>query len=104
MFTKINQSQFIDAFRAMGRKDQFSYGALCALFQYMEDTEDNCGEEVELDVVALCCEFTEYSDLAEFNDAYNNGDTDNNYSIEDIESCTTVILISKGESFLVQNF
>jgi hypothetical protein len=104
MFTKINQSQFIDSFRNMGRETQFSYGALVALFHHMEDTEENCGEEVELDVVALCCEFTEYSDLKEFNEAYNNGDTNNNYSIEDIESCTTVILISKGESFLVQNF
>jgi hypothetical protein len=70
----------------------------------MEDTEENCGQEVELDVVALCCEFTEYADLEEFNGVYNNGDTANNFSIEDIESCTTVILIDRGFSFLVQNF
>jgi len=104
MFIKITQNMFIDAFHNMGRKNQFSHGALVALFQHMEDTEENCGEEVELDVIALCCEFTEYADLHEFNEAYNNGDTNNNYSIEDIESCTTVILISKSESFLVQNF
>jgi len=100
MIQTINQSQFIDAFRAMGRETQFSYGALCALFEWLEEIDEN----YDLDVIALCCEFTEYADIEEFNNAYNNGDTDNNYSIEDIESCTTVILISKGESFLVQNF
>ena len=100
MIQTINQSQFIDAFRAMGRKDQFSYNALCALFEYLEEID----EGYDLDVIELCCEYSEYSDLEEFNDAYNNGDADNNYSIEDIESCTTVIPISKGESFLVQNF
>ena len=104
MIQTINQSMFIDAFKAMGRETQFSYGALVALFQYMEDTEDNCGEQVELDVVALCCEFTEYSDLEEFNEAYNNGDTDNNYTIEDIESCTILIPIGNSEAFLIQQF
>jgi hypothetical protein len=104
MFIKITKNMFIDAFHNMGRGNQFSHGALCALFNYMEETEDNCGEEVELDVVALCCEFTEYSDLEEFNEAYNNGDAANNFSIEDIESCTTVIYTGRGFSFLVQNF
>jgi len=100
MIQTINQSQFIDAFRAMGRKDQFSYNALCALFEWLEEID----EGYDLDVIELCCEYTEYADLEEFNDAYNNGDTDNNYSIEDIESCTTVIPVGKTESFLVQNF
>jgi hypothetical protein len=99
MFTKINQSQFIDSFRSMGRETQFSYGALCALFQYMEDTEDNCGEEVELDVIALCCEFTEYASFEEYNREYHNAD-----NMEDVESMTTVIYIDKGESFLIQQY
>lgn len=99
MFTKINQSMFIDSFRSMGRETQFSYGALCALFQYMEDTEDNCGEEVELDVIALCCEFTEYASFEEYNREYHNAD-----NMEDVESMTTVIYIDKGESFLIQQY
>jgi hypothetical protein len=99
MFTKINQSQFIDSFRNMGRETQFSYGALCALFQYMEDIEESCGEELELDVIALCCEFTEYASFEEYNREYHNAD-----NMEDVESMTTVIYIGKGESFLIQQY
>lgn len=48
-------SQFQDAFRRMGRHDQFSYEALKALYAYLEDM----GEDYELDVIGLCCEFSE---------------------------------------------
>lgn len=50
-----NASQFRDAFHQAGRKDQFSYEALGLLFDYLE----NCGSDVELDVIAICCEFSE---------------------------------------------
>ena len=90
---------FIDAFHKMGREKQFSYAALCALFNYMEDTEDNCGQEVGLDVVALCCEFTEYEDIEEYNADYTKAET-----MEDIEDRTTVIYTGKGFSFLVLNY
>ena len=56
----INFSQFIDAFASYGRKDQFTYNGLKALFDYLEQFEGDCGEEVELDVIALCCEFSEH--------------------------------------------
>ena len=50
-----NASQFRDQFRQCGRADQFSYEALGLLFEYLSD----CGEDIELDVVAICCEFSE---------------------------------------------
>jgi hypothetical protein len=52
----INQYQFSDAFRSAGRQDQFSYAGLNALFGYLDDI----GEEIELDVIALCCEYSEH--------------------------------------------
>ena len=48
-------SQFRDQFHRCGRGDQFSYEALGLLFEYL----DNCGSDVELDVVGICCEFSE---------------------------------------------
>lgn len=48
-------SQFRDQFHRCGRGDQFSYEALGLLFDYLSD----CGSDVELDVVAICCEFSE---------------------------------------------
>jgi hypothetical protein len=48
----INKFQFREAFKSMGRQDQFSYDGLGILFDYFE-------EDTELDVIGLCCEFAE---------------------------------------------
>ena len=29
-----------------------------SLFDYMEQMEEDCGEEMELDVIALCCDYS----------------------------------------------
>jgi hypothetical protein len=52
-------SQFVDRFNDYGGGEQFSYAGLQALFDYLEEYEQNTGEEIELDVIALCCEFSE---------------------------------------------
>jgi len=57
----INRSAFHDAFSAMNRSEQFSYKGLNALFDYLENLEEDTGEEIELDVIALCCDYTELS-------------------------------------------
>lgn len=59
MKTSINFSQFCDAFRDMNRNENFSYEGKRALFDYLEQYEEECGCEVELDVIALCCEYSE---------------------------------------------
>lgn len=52
-------SDFTAAFHRMDRGTQFTYDGLRVLFEYIEEYEDSCGEEVELDVIALCCEYSE---------------------------------------------
>jgi hypothetical protein len=42
-------------FSVMGRKSQFSYEALNLLYDYLEEN----AEGYELDVIALCCEYSE---------------------------------------------
>lgn len=62
MYQTINTvSTFRDEFRACGRADNFSYEALGLLFDYFEAFEMDTGEEIELDVVSICCDFTEDS-------------------------------------------
>jgi hypothetical protein len=56
-----NVYQFREAFRLAGRMDQFSYEGLEVLFDYLENYSDETGEHVELDVIALCCEYYESS-------------------------------------------
>ena len=63
MIQTISTSQFIDAFRNMGRADQFSRQGLRALFDYLEEIDP----DFDLDVIALCCDYSEDSvqDIAE---------------------------------------
>ena len=56
-----SHSAFADAFERMGRGRQFSYSALGALFDFY----DEIGEDVELDPVAICCDWAEYSSALE---------------------------------------
>ena len=55
-----NASQFRDQFYAMNRQDQFSYEALGLLYDYIEEADS----DAELDVIALCCEYSEDTEAA----------------------------------------
>ena len=59
MYQTINRSQFHDAFHKAGRGGQFSYEALNSLFSAFEEMEDATGQMIELDVIAICCDYTE---------------------------------------------
>jgi hypothetical protein len=61
IYTQVTKHSFIDAFKQSSRKDQFSYEALEAIFEYLEDYSNDTGENVELDIVAICCEWVEMS-------------------------------------------
>ena len=50
---------FQDAFVRMDRTENFSYEGKRALFDYLEELEQDMGEELELDIIALCCDYTE---------------------------------------------
>ena len=99
MKQSINEYQFRDAFHKMGRGEQFSYDGLTALYNYLEQYEDDIGEEIELDVIALCCEYAEYDSLEDFQADY----SEDYQTIGDIESDTTVIMID-DDSFIIQQF
>jgi aerobic-type carbon monoxide dehydrogenase small subunit (CoxS/CutS family) len=98
MKQSITQSQFIDAFHNMGRGEQFSYNGLIALYNYLEDMEQDTGEDIEFDVIALCCECTEYQDLEELQENYSNIE-----SMEELQDNTIVIMID-SDSFIIQDF
>ena len=67
MKTTIYKSDFIDAFNAANRTDQFSYEAREILFDYFEQYEEETGEQIELDVIGICCEYSEdhWADIAD---------------------------------------
>ena len=47
--------EFHSAFECAGRQDQFSYEARVQLFEYLDELD----EDMELDVIAVCCEYSE---------------------------------------------
>ena len=57
----IHFSDFVQAFRNSDRANQFSREALAAIFDRIEEYERDGGQEVELDIIAICCEWTEDS-------------------------------------------
>ncbi len=95
----VNFSEFCDRFRDMDRNNNFSYEGKRALLNYLEEYEESTGEEIELDIIALCCEYTEYEDLKEFQDNYG----DDYETMESIEDHTTVIKID-DDAFIIADF
>lgn len=59
MKTTVTKYDFERAFVDAGRKDQFSYEGRAVLFDYLGQLEQDTGQELELDVIALCCDYYE---------------------------------------------
>ncbi len=59
MYQSINFFAFCDAFRTSNRNENFSYEGKRHLFDYLEQFEEETGTPIELDVIALCCEYSE---------------------------------------------
>ena len=94
----VTENRFIDIFTSR-RPNQFTYEGLSALFEHIEQYEEDCDTEIELDVIGLCCDYCEYDNLKEFQDEYG----EEYETIEDIENETIVIQINE-ESFIIAVF
>jgi hypothetical protein len=100
----VQEHDFLDAFRNYGRADQFSRAGLIALFDYLEEYEADTGEEQELDVIGLCCDFSEYQTALEAVEEYSNSYTPDEDDEEEKEAAaldwlrdhTTVIEFDGG--------
>ena len=104
----VTMSTFRDHFnRSDQYKNNFSYEGLEALYNYLWDLSEDVGENIEMDYVAFCCEYSEFENLKDFQDQYG----DEYKSIDDIREKTTVIEVgqwsfplNKNERFIIQNF
>jgi hypothetical protein len=59
MKTTVSKQHFIDAFLTSSYRDNFSYDGLEILFDYLEQSENDCDAELEFDLVAIACDFSE---------------------------------------------
>ena len=117
MKKSIGFCEFCDSFRDADRNENFSYEGKRALFDYLEEYEDGSGEEIELDVVALCCDFYEddvddiisnYSiDLSDLDVDEETGEVDEDEKLELVEEYlqeNTCLVGKVGNSFVYQVF
>ena len=72
MIKTISQNDFINAFDQMGRNTHWSISGLEALYDFLIGCEDS-NNPMELDVIGLDCEFTEYKSALEAIKDYNAG-------------------------------
>jgi len=57
IYLELTESMFTQEFHSCDRGDQFTHEALCAMYDYLDST----GEDLQLDVIGLCCSFCEYT-------------------------------------------
>lgn len=98
----VNFTMFCDAFTSYDRHESFTYEGKKALFEYLEQYEEDCGEEVELDVIALCCEYTEYDNAIEAASQYGEEYKNENDALEYLRYNTQIIEFETG--IIIQNF
>ena len=94
MYRTINSYEFERAFIEMDRQNHFSKDGLNALYDYLEEYVSTDDKGVELDVIGLCCTWTEYESFEDFQKEYSN---DEIQTIEDLKNHTTVIMIPDCE-------
>ena len=93
----VTEYQFIDT---MAQKQHgFSYEGAKALFEYFEQYEQDTGEQMEFDPVAIRCDFDEYESLEDVKQNYQDIET-----LEDLQNHTTVIEIPNSDRLIIQAF
>ena len=97
MKTPVNKTDFINAFKKL-RSNNFSYEGLDALYDHIYNLEEDTDGEIDLDVIAFCCDYSEYENLEEYKKSYSSIN-----SIKDIKFATTYIPIPNTQRFITQN-
>ena len=95
----VNEYSFAAAFRQI-RPDNFSHEGQKALYEYLEDLSEDIGTPIELDVISICCDYSEHRSFEELKKDYR-------YHFKDVESLrdyTTVIEIENTGRLIIQNF
>ena len=98
MIQTICFSNFVDSFSDT-YKNNFSYEGKQALFNYLEELEEETGEQIELDPIALCCDYSEYENLDELR-----ADYQDIKDMDDLRDHTQVIEIEGTDRFIIQQF
>jgi hypothetical protein len=104
-------NQFAAQFSNMGRADNFSYEGLSVLYDFLEEIDP----DYELDVIAICCDYTEDTVLGiarnysiDLNDADQEADDYEEQCktivLEYLNEHTCVVGVTRSDDIVYQNF
>lgn len=107
---ELDRSEFTNLFAQYNRADNFSFTALDALYDHYEEMDEN----MVVDIIAICCEWSEYtaeeaigqySHILDEDDIKEAREADNldEYVQEELSEHTTVLPASNG-NIVVQEF
>jgi hypothetical protein len=98
MKQSINFETFKIKFKSL-RPNNFTDEGLFALYNYLIEYENDTNEEIELDVISLCCDYSEYKNFKELKSNYLDVKT-----LKELEEKTCVIPIENSQGFIIQNY
>ena len=70
LYRSVGVYDFHRAFEDADRTNSFSYGGRIALFEYLEHLAEDLAQPIELDVIAICCDYSEFENLEDFKQQY----------------------------------
>ena len=97
MIDTITEHQFTDEMIKHG----FSYDGSNALFNYLEQLEEDCDIKIEFDPIAFRCDYDEYDNLKQCLTAYSSLELK---TINDLEDHTQVIEVPNSNKIIIQAF
>jgi hypothetical protein len=109
MKATLSTSQAVDLLKADSNA-RWSRSGAYALVEYLEELESDTGTEIEFDVVAIRCDFSEYSSALEAAQEYGFVTEENNTEEEALESEALEWLIDRTQviefegGVIIQNF
>ncbi len=109
MKTAVHFDDFRHAFNSI-RPDNFSREGLEQLFDYIESYERDNDEDIELDVISLCCEYSEdhWKDIASnYSIELDNSESEKKQKQQVMDylcDSTSVIGSTSDDTFIYQNF
>lgn len=102
MKTTLSTNEVVDQLLADDYANWTYYESL-ALAEYYERLEEDCNTEIELDVVAIRCEWNSYSNIQEVRDNYPSCPEDDDEALQWLYDYAQVIEID-DEALLATNF
>ena len=102
MYQSVNLNGFISAFNEF-RGGNFTPEALELIYEFLVSYEDETNMEVELDVIAICCDFNEmtHSEVAE---AFSIPKNDTNSIVDFLENKTLFLGLTSSDTYVFQSF